>query len=125
MVRFLIQDTVSGSMQLTDEEIDALLLSNSATATAILCANALAARWARKADMEVGDLKISYSQIAKQYRDIAVDLKQSSRAALSPYAGGISRSDKAANTADTDMVKPAFTRTLHDDPGDPVTDASF
>ena len=39
------------------------------------------------------------------------------RPSVSPYAGGISVSDKETQEEDTDRVVPAFNRTLHTHPG--------
>jgi hypothetical protein len=38
------------------------------------------------------------------------------------YAGGISRADKESNRSDTDRVKPAFRRGMHDNHGALGTD---
>ena len=69
----------------------------------------------------VGDLSItgagdSYKSLAAEY-DRRADLQ------ATPFAGGISASDKLTREQDADRVAPAITRTLHEMPGrsdDPV-----
>lgn len=119
MVRFLLGDTDTANVLLTDSEITALLTihSDEPYAAAIAAAKSLAARYARRVDKRVGDLSISWSQVSKNFRDLAVQLSNqhlSISDALAPYAGGISVSDKAANAADTDVVQPYFRVGMHD-----------
>lgn len=124
-VRFLIGDTDTTDQQLTDEEINYILSINSDNAwqSAIQCAQTLGAKYQRRADSQVGDLRISASQIAKGYWDMAKRLQSDPVAAagVAPYAGGISVADKDANRQETDRVPPAFTRDLMFTPGDRLT----
>jgi hypothetical protein len=119
-VRFYIGDTDPDNEILSDDEITALLTEtgDQPFLAAALAAEAIAARYARRVDKSVGDLHISNSQLSKQYRDLASQLR--SRATLSgaaaPYAGGISIADKQTVEANTDRVQPIFRRNLHDNP---------
>ena len=87
-----------------------------------LAANALAARAASSdsagvTKREVGDLKITYSgglEDAGTYRALASKFGRMAAAGVSPYAGGISVSDKSSVEDDTDRIKPMFKRGLFD-----------
>jgi hypothetical protein len=118
--------------ELADETITAILaLQPNAYQAAAMCAENLAGRYANLVDRQVGDLRASYSQRAKQWLELAGRLRTSaSRGSLAlavPYAGGISIADKLTQESNTDRVAPAFTRNLHDDPetARAVDDASF
>jgi hypothetical protein len=107
--------------ELADETITAILaLQPNAYQAAAMCAENLAGRYANLVDRQVGDLRASYSQRAKQWLELAGRLRTSaSRGSLAlaiPYAGGISVADKLAQETNTDRVAPAFTRNLHDNP---------
>lgn len=118
-VRFVLGDTESSTMQLTDEEIEAALrlYPNTDLAAAFLAEN-LAGRFARKVDKSVGDLSISYGNIAKNYIDMALRLRRSASVdGAPPYAGGISVSDKQSTESNTDRVAPIFTKGMHDNSG--------
>ncbi len=123
MVRFLIGDTTIPEL-IADAEINGLLASNSVVNTAIFCARSLAARYSRLADKSVGDLKISWSQVAKSYLALASSLGRSPQAIAGcvPWAGGTSLAEKVTERADTDRVQPVFTRTFAEDEG---TNADF
>jgi hypothetical protein len=115
-VRFLIQDTDPDDKQISDEEIEYLIAENGgALQAAIAAAIVISAQYARAIDKAVGDLRISYSQRSKQYRDLA-DFLGSDGAPI-PYAGGISVSDKQIDEDDTDRVSPAFVKGMHDRDG--------
>ena len=115
--RFLLQDTDSDTAELTDAEINSLLTDNGSNAVraAIAGCEILIAKYSRKADRSIGDLSISYSQIGGNYRKLLTVLR--TRAAMSvftPYAGGISVSDKQSNESDTDRMKGSFRVGMHD-----------
>lgn len=118
-VRFLVGDTDTTSQEMTDAEVDAMIAdaANEPYAAAIACAYALASKYARKVDKSIGDLSISWGQVAKGYRDLVQQLRiQAAGAAgvLAPYAGGISVSDKEGDREDSDRVQPHFRTNLHD-----------
>lgn len=128
-VRFLIRDTDVSSAHIQDEEIDWLLAqtADNVYAAAIQAAEQVATTYASQSGTgavktkTVGALSISYTDLAKEYRTIALDLKRrhlmgAGTGGIQPYAGGISVADKDVNAADTDWDKPAFTRKLHDFP---------
>lgn len=124
-VRLLIGDTDTTDQQLTDEEINYVRgITSSVRAAAIGCIRLLIARYARKVDKAIGDLKISYSQRLKQYQElitqVQLDIALNSSSAA-PYAGGISISDKETVEEDTDRVEPSIKLGIHDN-GDQGTE---
>ncbi len=118
-VRFLIGDTQSSDPILQDAEINWLLTENATPFyAAVEAANGIAAYYARKADKAVGDLKISASQQHKQYLDLAVRLRRRALTeTVTPYAGGISVSDKQVQQDNSDSTVPFFNRDLFEIPG--------
>lgn len=117
-VRFWISDRAA-PWQLTDEEINYTLTQYpNALLAAAAIANELAMKWALYVDKSVGDLRLSYSQRAKLYADLATKLQgmgESSGARI--YAGGTSLGDMAAVEANSDRVKQPFSRGQFDIPG--------
>lgn len=121
-VRFLIGDTDFDDQLVEDEEINyAIAVEANNTLAAIRIARALAGKFSRKVDKSVGDLRLSYSQQAKNFRELAKFLENSNSTATIPipYAGGISRSNKKTVREDSDRVPGSFSRGMHDDPGIP------
>ncbi len=120
-VRFLIGDTDTTDQQLSDSEIVGVLNQNQGDPyqSAIEGCRYLAAAYARQVDKTTGDFHIAASQRHKAYLDLIKSLSaQSIRFGTPrPFAGGISESDKEANVENDDLVQPAFTRGMHDDPG--------
>lgn len=83
-VRLSIGDTETTDQLLSDAEINYFVTSaaatssanNLVTAAAIKAAFAIAAKFARKADIADGDAKITYSQKSKAYFSLAESLKK-------------------------------------------------
>lgn len=118
-IRFLVGDTDTTDQLLTDEEIAWVNTEASGTSTgttalydaAYRCCLTIASKLAREADKQVGDLSVSMSQRAKAYREQAVSLKELSGregGVPTPYAGGISISDKEVDQADSDLFRGRF-----------------
>ena len=108
-VRFLVGDTDSSDQLITDEEVDyAITEEGSTRSAAAMVADALAAEFARKADKQVGQLRIDLSQKAEAYAALAIRLRARSASLALPTMGGISISRKETVEADTDRVEPAF-----------------
>lgn len=114
-VRLLIGDTTSTDQQLQDEEIN-FYLSTEANVymAAAACATALATKYVRKADKQVGDLKISWKGTAQSYTDMAKSLRNKGRTHQVPSAGGISVSDSEAAENNTGLRHNAIRRGMHD-----------
>jgi hypothetical protein len=116
-VRFLFGDTDTTDQLLTDAEVDFTVAEHpdNLFLAAAACADAVASRKTRLANKSVGDLSLTYSQVAQQFKTLAAQLRtRAAMAGTSPYAGGISIADKDAVGTDSDRVVPAFKVGLHD-----------
>lgn len=117
-VRFYLGDTDPDDPQLQDEEILYLLKKhgNDVLYAAADAARSLAGRYSRKADKQVGDLRLSLGQQAQHYFDLAnrFEIEASKRAV--PYAGAITKSDKKKQVLDTELIKPVFKRNMMSNP---------
>jgi len=72
------------------------------------CADDIAAKLARNVDSAVGDLKISYSNLLKQFSALAISLRRRATMAGVPvYFGGQSLSQKYAAYSNPDLIQPA------------------
>ena len=117
-VRFALGDTIvtpATSALLSDEELTALLTANGdhVGRAALAAAKSLVARFSRLMTLSVGDTSVSMGELAARYRELAADLQRGlarGTGGALPYAGGISRTDKASREDATDRVEPAFAR---------------
>ena len=122
-VRFLVGDTDDTDQKVSDEEIAYLLTQNgNVFKAAAMAARGISANYTVKVkEKKIGDLAITYADRAKSYIELAIRLEaqaaDGSILALVPYAGGISVSDKATQTQDTDWDTPSFWRGQFDYPG--------
>lgn len=122
-VYFLVGDTDTANQQLTDNEVNYLLVENSDNVllAAADAAQALEAKYANKVDKSVGDLKLSlshlrdhFAKLKKQLRDRALGVGDAAGIVPPhPYAGGISTTDKDIDSGG-DLVQPRFKRGMHD-----------
>lgn len=118
-VRFLIHDTNESDQLLSDEEIAWLLSQNGNNVykAAVSGAYAVSANFSNQAVTKtVGALSLSYQARSQHYTDLAKSIKNqylSIGATFAPYAGGISKTDKETQEADTEWDKPAFSRNIH------------
>lgn len=117
-VRFLVGDT-GPIFALNNAEVTYELLlvypppssppSSGNFLPAAYCADAIAALYKMKVDKKVGDLSISYSQMAKQFNDLAIRLR--SRATIygvPTYFGGINLQTKIQNDLQRNVVQCAI-----------------
>lgn len=116
-VRLLTGDTDTTDQQLQDEEITfALSQSGSNIYTAgVWAANAIASKYSRLVTTELdGALRAEYSDLASNYRNLAIQLREDGRrysaGALGLEAGGVSISDMNTARSNTDRPQP-FART--------------
>lgn len=123
-VRFLVGDTDENDQQVQDEEIAFALTQTSDNVyyAASFIADSLAAKYSRKVTTKLdGALSAEYSDLAKQYRLLAVTLKQQgqrySGASLGVGYGGLLISEIDAVREDTDRVLPSFRRDRFRYPG--------
>ncbi len=125
-VRFLIGDTLNDALTNSDDEITFCLTQNN---NDIYRAGAYACRrWASKLvqdlsiDQGTRGWKLDRNEQVKNLRTLALDLEKEAVivSGITPYAGGISISDKQAVEGDTDRVQPGNTVTNHRSPGLPT-----
>ena len=120
-IRFLTGDTDTNDQLINDEEIAWTnnQVTGSDTATTALyevsyrVMVAIASKFSRLADQSVGDLKGDMFQKATNAREQAALLKQQALRegnTPTPYAGGISVSDKEIDEENSDIVQPYFSR---------------
>lgn len=120
-IRFLTGDTDTNDQLINDEEIAWTnnQVTGSDTATTALyevsyrVMIAIASKFSRLADQAVGDLKVDMFQKATNAREQAALLKQQALRegnTPTPYAGGISVSDKEIDEENSDIVQPYFSR---------------
>lgn len=121
-VRLLVGDTGT-TPDLTDEDIAFFLLdeNDDTRRAAARAAEALAALYTKvAAEKRVGPLTLiqsaRFTSKSMEFMKLARLLWNRARRA-GPYAGGISRADKAANVTNSDRVRPAFGRNLMSYPG--------
>lgn len=120
-VRLLIGDTDVADPLLQDEEINLYLTQEgSVYGAAIQCCRSLAARFSRQSsEFKAGSVLISDKERANGFTALADSLQRKfSITSARPFAGGISKADKASREEDGDRVKPSFTRTTHIPPGE-------
>jgi len=86
------------------------------TNAAIQALRSLANQYSRSADRAAGSTSIKYSQIAKAYTTQANALARNGNGSFRapPYAGGISRTDKATQRLNQDRVKPQYALDMDD-----------
>ena len=130
-VRFLIGDTDTNDQLISDEEITAVMGAfSSGTAVnylAAACADFVAAKFARKADVTNLETSVSASQRHSQFLALAKHLRSlpagqvlggdgSSFVLAGITVGGSSRAALDDREEDTDVVQPRFRRGQWDNP---------
>jgi hypothetical protein len=115
-VRFLIRDVDESDQLYSDQEIDYALAAEGSKwrAAAMLCDQLATA--GDLVDKQIGDLRLSGSQRAAQYKRLAARFRYRSSMSSGVYAGGISHADKEKYEANSDVNQPAFYRGLGDYP---------
>lgn len=110
--RFEIGDTTAATPQMSDAEAEYLLATHgSVRSAAIAACTALEAKAASGGiDKQVGDLRISGSQLARNYQSLRKALTRQAALGVVPCAGGISVQDKIDAENDTDRTAPSFIR---------------
>ncbi len=128
-VRLLIGDTNTNDQQVQDEEIAFALTEKSNNiyyAAAWLC-SVLASKYSRYVDTQLdGALESKYSQIAQNYKQLAVMLTDQGKASssgggLGLYAGGISVTAIESARQSADRPKPVIYEGQFDNPGSEYT----
>lgn len=112
-LRFTVGDTDESEPQLTDGEIEYLLsIYNQVVLNAsIRACEMLMAKYARLVNETVGSVKVDWSTRQAQYREMRDDLTMRlAKEDCTPFAGGISVTQKITEAQNTDRVKPDFTK---------------
>ena len=120
-IRFLIGDTDTNDQLLSNEEItwvNSQVTGNTTSTDGLYeasyrCLLGIASKFSRLADQAIGDLRVSMSQKAKGAREQAEELKKLALregSTPTPYAGGITISDKEIDDANSDLVDHYFKR---------------
>jgi hypothetical protein len=122
-VRLLVGDTDTTDQLVQNEEITFALsqTGDNVYYGAVWICRAIAAKFSRLVTTTLdGSLSANYSDKAKQYNQLAVQIeaqgKKTSGKSLGISAGGISVSDMTVVNATTDRVKPAFSINQFDNP---------
>lgn len=116
-VRYLSGDTDRELAEIDDKEIAFALSKFSDTRlAAAMCVDALADKYARRADIKVGEVSKSMSAISDRLRQRAKDLRTEAGKSAMPFFGGVSEADKQATDANSDNVPPSFRKKMFDSP---------
>lgn len=127
-VRFLAGQTSSGDDVLASDEEVAFAIAQEGNnyRAAALVAESLARRYTTRATSKtVGQLSLTYQGRAKEFFDLAKDLRV--RAGIRGgqiYAGGLTVSDQDLDRTDSDRVQPAFRVGMNDYLGNDTTGSS-
>lgn len=114
-VRFLIGDTDTTDQQLSNEEINYLLVEyTSVDQTAIAAIGSLIAKYSRYVDQSTGDISLSYSQRINQFKELLNNIRRRMAEGVRPYCGGLSIADKELDVENDDRVDPAFYEEMWD-----------
>lgn len=120
-VRFKVGDRTESDPLLQDEEIDYLVSQYAGGAHAALrasidAAKAIAAHFARQSTYRIGQVSETLSRKSQAYERLAGELTVELRqlAIVSSKAVAVKTADKAAQEADSTLVKPYVSRGMHD-----------
>jgi hypothetical protein len=119
-VRLAIGDTDAAAPLLQDEEITFAITEegDDELRAAARCCEQISRFFLRKPDVRLGrSLELKYASMAKQYAEMAAELRKRAIGTAIPYAGGRLLSEKTDLASDTGAVQPLFTKTLHRNPG--------
>ncbi len=114
-VRLIVGDTNVQYEYLDDSVYEYLLTkyNNNETAAALEAARYILGSLAKYSRQRTGDIEVYGAEMFKNYKDFLVELLRNPQMLLdraTVYAGGVSKSDMAANDANTDNVPPRFYR---------------
>lgn len=115
-VRLLVGDTETLDQQAQNEEVTFALTENGDNAykAAAWVARTIASKYSRKVNTSLdGALKADYSDLAKQYLQLADNLEyqgKTSGASMGVLAGGITKTSVEAVRANTDRIEGSFRR---------------
>ena len=109
--RWYVGDTDRTRPLVDDREVEFTLLQvgDEAILAAIIILKVLANKFAREADITVGDVSRSLSKLSDAFRLRAVEFEGDLTTRALPFFGGRSISGKQALALDTNAVQPHFT----------------
>ena len=125
-IRAAVGDTNTNDQLKSDEFIAGVLAQQSLEGyAAAAVAESIAADFARKADLESGQTKVSASQKSKAYEALAARLRAAGGSlfqgdgtpTLNAWSGGTSLTERDALTQDSDRIQPSFKVGMDDAPG--------
>ncbi len=117
-VRWYVGDTNRRRPLLYDTEIAfALVQHPNVLGAAVVCAEALSAKFSSESDIKVGDISKALSKVSGQYRELAETLRRRLAQQAIPSFPATRVSTKQALEDDTDLTKPEFPIDLGDNPG--------
>ena len=120
LVRLMLGDTNSADPMLTDSEINVVLsIQSTPSYAAAACAELIAARFSRYADIEIGETAVKHAQKARAFERLAERLRKGGPGLIpggdgsatkipQVFAGGSSKSDIESFYSAEDNVKPSF-----------------
>lgn len=126
-IRALIGDTSSGDQQVSDEIIRMFdSQEQNVWLAAAACCRQLASKHSSSVNKRVGSLWLDRSDKAKAYQGMARDYTRQGMLRVGARMGTAATLISAKDTeeADTDRVKPAFTRDMQSYPGTGVSSTS-
>lgn len=124
-VRFRIGDTDSNRPLLSDEEIDAVLVSKPAVLPAsIECVEAILAKIARDVDRNAAGISSSRSQAFNHYLELRGKLAREMLTESEMFVGGLSKAAKRSFESNPDFVQPSFGIGQFDNPQTGPEDAT-
>ncbi len=108
--RWYAGDTDCRRPLVDDREVDFALTrgGDDPRQAAVIILNALASKFAREADLSVGDVSKSLGDVSDRLRQRAMDLQEEITLRALPFFGGRSISGKVALASDTNAVPPRF-----------------
>lgn len=119
-IRLRIGDTDTNDQLLSNETVDALLLTRtSVILAAIDCVQAIIAKLAREIDRSNIGMSGSRSQKTTHFHSVLRELQKEAQMDTGMKVGGISRDDRNTIEDDSDFIKPSFTVGITDRTGRP------
>jgi len=117
-VRWWCGDTDATAALCTDGEVDyaITLQPGDPRLAAALCLDAIAAKYARLADITVGEVSKRNGDRSKAFRENAQSLRNEAGKMAIPFFGGQTQSGKDALSEDSDAVQPPFQVHQFDNP---------
>lgn len=117
-IRLEVGDTDTNRQLLQDEEIaQAILVEGNFWLATARCAEMISRLMLSKVDVKLGRaMQVTYTLAAQQYKEMAKELRKKALGTHAPWVGGMSVSDKKTYEEDTDLIQPAFARSMLSNP---------